>query len=150
MTTSPEITPAASSSADPASEPIRHLRPPVDPATLTWRALRRDAFWQQIPAWQDVDEETFLDHRWQEKHAITSAKKLIGAVRDLVTAVIRVTEAEIVAAMRLIWTRLKQVVEPSAAVPLAACLGDEFKAIDAPRVGLVLSGGNVDLDRLPW
>ena len=70
--------------AGPAVEPIRHLKPPVDPADLTWRKLRRDPFWQQIPAWRDVDEETFLDHRWQEKHAITSGKKLISAVRDLV------------------------------------------------------------------
>ena len=79
MTTTP--VPAADA---PAVEPIRHLKPPVDPATITWRQLRRDAFWQQIPAWRDVEEDTFLDHRWQEKNAITSPKKLIAAVRDLV------------------------------------------------------------------
>lgn len=65
-------------------EPVRHLKPPVDPSTITWRQLRRDAFWQQIPAWGEVEEETFLDHLWQEKNAITSPKKLIAAVRDLV------------------------------------------------------------------
>ncbi len=65
-------------------EPVRHLKPPVDPASITWRQLRRDAFWQQIPAWRDVEEDTFLDHRWQEKNAITNPKKLIAAVRDLV------------------------------------------------------------------
>jgi lysine 2,3-aminomutase len=65
-------------------EPVRHLKPPVDPSTITWRQLRRDAFWQQIPAWSEVEEETFLDHLWQEKNAITSPKKLIAAVRDLV------------------------------------------------------------------
>lgn len=66
--------------------PIRHLKPPVDPSALTWRHPRRDAFWQQIPAWRDVDHETFADFRWQEKHAITSPKKLVEYVRELVSA----------------------------------------------------------------
>ncbi len=76
--------PTAPASAG-AADPIRHLKPPVDPASITWRAPRRDPFWQQIPAWADVDEATFLDHAWQEKHAITKPKALIEAVRDLVT-----------------------------------------------------------------
>ena len=65
-------------------EPVRHLKPPVDPASITWRQLRRDAFWQKIPAWKDVDEETFLQHRWQDKHGVTSVRRLISTVRDLV------------------------------------------------------------------
>ncbi|MEE2779420.1 MAG: KamA family radical SAM protein [Myxococcota bacterium] len=64
---------------------INHLKPQVDPATLEWRDLRRDAFWQRIPAWKDVDEETFLDHRWQDKNAITSPKKLMAVVNELVS-----------------------------------------------------------------
>lgn len=64
-------------------EPIHHLKPAVDPATLTWRQLRRDPFWQQIPAWKDVDEATFLDTAWQEKQAITSSRKLLDTVREL-------------------------------------------------------------------
>lgn len=58
-------------------------------------------------------------------------------------------EADIVAAMRLIWERLKQAVEPSAAVTLAAILRapERFRG---KRVGVILSGGNVDLDTLPW
>jgi threonine dehydratase len=66
-------------------------------------------------------------------------------VRDIVT----VTEAEIVAAMRLIWERTKLVVEPSSAVTLAAVLKQPAR-FRGRRIGLVLSGGNVDLDRLPW
>lgn len=66
-------------------------------------------------------------------------------VRDIVT----VTEAEIVAAMRLIWERMKMVVEPSSTVTLAAVLKEPDRFRDR-RVGLVLSGGNVDLDKLPW
>ena len=66
-----------------------------------------------------------------------------------VAAVIRVEEAAIVAAMRLLWERMKLVVEPSAAVTLAAVLGEPGR-FAGRRVGLILSGGNVDLDRLPW
>lgn len=58
-------------------------------------------------------------------------------------------EAQIVAAMRLIWEKMKIVVEPSGAVPLAALLAAEGN-LRGRRVGLILSGGNVDLDRLPW
>lgn len=72
-------------------------------------------------------------------------------IRDHVEAVITVTEQEIIDAMRYLFGRMKVVVEPSGAVALAAVLTDEFKALpDMPRVGIVLSGGNVDLDRLPW
>jgi threonine dehydratase/serine racemase len=73
-------------------------------------------------------------------------------VRDLVEQVLVVSDEEIVAAMRLVWERMKMVVEPSAAVGLAAVLGESFRKMpDAPEfVIIVLSGGNVDLDRLPW
>ncbi|MFX7674881.1 pyridoxal-phosphate dependent enzyme, partial [Acinetobacter baumannii] len=57
-------------------------------------------------------------------------------------------DAEIVRAMRLIWERLKLVVEPSAAVPLAVVLR-ERERFAGRRVGIVLSGGNLDLDALP-
>ena len=51
--------------------------------------------------------------------------------------------------MRLVWERAKLVVEPSGVVPIAALL--EYPAVFAgQRVGVILSGGNVDLDRLPW
>ena len=59
------------------------------------------------------------------------------------------SEENIVRAMRLLWERMKIVVEPSGAVPLAAVLEhpDHFRD---HRVGLIVSGGNVDLDHLPW
>jgi threonine dehydratase/serine racemase len=72
-------------------------------------------------------------------------------VRDRVERVVTVTDEEIVAAMRLLWERAKLMVEPSSAVAFAAVLTDEFRAIPGlGRVGIVLSGGNVDLDHLPW
>jgi threonine dehydratase len=66
-------------------------------------------------------------------------------VREIVT----VSEEEIAVAMRTVWERMKIVIEPSAAVPLAALLGRRID-LSGKRVGVILSGGNLDLDRLPW
>jgi threonine dehydratase len=65
-----------------------------------------------------------------------------------VDEVVRVGEAEIVAAMRLAWERLKIVIEPSAAVPLAAIASGRLP-VEGLRVGVIFSGGNLDLDGLP-
>ncbi len=73
------------------------------------------------------------------------------ALRELTAGVVTVSEEAIVAAMRTVWERMKIVIEPSAAVPVAALLaGEASPAGPGSRVGLILSGGNVDLDRLPW
>lgn len=66
-------------------------------------------------------------------------------VRDIVT----VEEATIIAAMRTIWETMKIVIEPSSAVVYAAILEGKV-AVANRRVGLILTGGNVDLDALPW
>ena len=53
--------------------------------------------------------------------------------------------------MRLAWERAKLLIEPSAAVAVAAVLAEPFRALTGlERVGVVLSGGNVNLDKLPW
>ena len=68
------------------------------------------------------------------------------------TDVITVTEDEIISAMRLVWERMKLLIEPSAAVGVAVVLSDKFKAIPVQRlsnVGVILCGGNVDLDNIP-
>ncbi|MCG6903325.1 MAG: pyridoxal-phosphate dependent enzyme [Rhodobacter sp.] len=66
-------------------------------------------------------------------------------VADILTA----SDAEIVAAMRLTWARMKAVMEPSSAVPLATILKNKDK-FAGKRVGVIVTGGNVDLDKLPW
>ena len=66
-----------------------------------------------------------------------------------VADVVTVSEAAIVAAMKLLWGALKVIVEPSAAVPHAAILENRL-AVAGQRVGIILTGGNVDLDALPW
>src|SRR5262249_52646926 len=72
-------------------------------------------------------------------------------IRDRVERVITVREEEIIAAMRLAWERAKLLIEPSAAVPVAGARAGEFRALEGGgRVGVVLSGGNVNLDALPW
>jgi len=65
--------------------------------------------------------------------------------------VVTVSEEEIVQAMRLLWERAKLLIEPSSAVAVAAALSEEFKGLNGlKRVGVILSGGNVNLDQLPW
>ncbi|WP_323767012.1 beta-hydroxyaspartate dehydratase BhcB [Marinovum sp.] len=66
-------------------------------------------------------------------------------VSDILTA----SDPEIVAAMKLIWKHLRVVMEPSSAVPLATILKNKER-FAGKRVGVILTGGNVDLDRLPW
>jgi len=79
-------------------------------------------------------------------------------IRDHVAAIVRVADADTVAAMRLCWERAKLLVEPSAAVAVAAALSpallrqglEPSPSSGGGRVGVILSGGNLDLDRLPW
>lgn len=70
---------------------------------------------------------------------------ILNHVEEIVT----VSEASIVSAMKLVWERMKIIIEPSSAVPLAAILEGKI-AVEGKRVGIIISGGNVDLDHLPW
>ena len=70
-------------------------------------------------------------------------------IKENVSGIIRVTEEEIVSAMRLIWERMKIIVEPSSAVTLAALLRDKAN-FSNQKIGIVISGGNVDLANLPF
>jgi threonine dehydratase len=72
-------------------------------------------------------------------------------IRDHVERVFTVSEDQIRQAMRLVWERMKQCIEPSAAVGVAVVLSDDFRAIaDVNKVGVILCGGNVNLDKLYW
>lgn len=70
-------------------------------------------------------------------------------IQEHVDQILRVEEEEIVHAMRLIWERMKIIIEPSCAVPLAAVLRHKELFKDK-KVGIILSGGNVDLGNLPF
>jgi threonine dehydratase len=107
----------------------------------------------------DAARSKAAGHLLTERNPRTIAKGLlIGLgemtwpfVRDLVDDIVLVDDDAIIDAMRLVWERMKLVIEPSAAVAVAAVLKKEFKGRnDLTRVGVVLTGGNVDLDELPW
>ncbi len=66
-------------------------------------------------------------------------------VSDILTA----SEQEIIDAMKITWKYLRVVMEPSSAVPLATVLKNR-DAFAGKRVGIIITGGNVDLDKLPW
>ena len=81
---------------------------------------------------------------------LTSLGTLTFAViRKKVNDVVTVTEENIIEAMRMIWERMKIIVEPSGAVPFAAIVGNRIDC-RSKRVGIILSGGNVDLGKLPF
>jgi threonine dehydratase len=90
-------------------------------------------------------------------HPNTIADGLLTSLGDLTFPIIQrhvkdivlVSEEAIVEAMRCLWERMKILVEPSAAVPLGAILSRRLD-VAGRRAGVILSGGNVDLDRLPW
>jgi len=87
----------------------------------------------------------------------TVADGLLTSLGDLtfpiiqahVQQILTVGEEAIIAAMRHVWERMKIVIEPSAAVPVGALLESKID-LTGERIGVILSGGNVDLDRLPW
>lgn len=77
----------------------------------------------------------------------TLGDKTFPIIRERVKEIITVTDAEIIAAMRLVYERLKIVIEPSCPVPFAAVLKQREK-FAGKNVGIILSGGNVDLEKL--
>ena len=70
-------------------------------------------------------------------------------IQRYVDDIVTVSEEAIISAMRTIWATMKIVIEPSAAVPFAAIQGSKID-LGGKRVGIILTGGNVDLDALPW
>ncbi|MEE9429187.1 MAG: pyridoxal-phosphate dependent enzyme, partial [Paracoccaceae bacterium] len=70
-------------------------------------------------------------------------------VQKHVTDILTTSDPEIIEAMKLIWKRMKIVMEPSSAVPLATILKNK-EIFAGKRVGVIITGGNVDLDALPW
>lgn len=79
----------------------------------------------------------------------TVGDKNFPIIKQLVKGVLVVNDQEIIEAMRLIWERMKIIIEPSCAVPFAALLKNKEK-FTGKKVGIILSGGNVDLAKLPF
>jgi threonine dehydratase len=70
-------------------------------------------------------------------------------IRDHVFDIITVTDNQIIEAMKLVWERMKIIIEPSSAVPVAVALSSK-KIMEDRKVGIILSGGNIDLNKIPW
>lgn len=79
----------------------------------------------------------------------TLGKRTFPVIQELVDDIITVPESAIRAGLRLVMERAKLVIEPSAAVGIAAALSDSLQARGHRRIGVVLCGGNLDLDALP-
>ncbi len=72
-------------------------------------------------------------------------------LKDHLEAIYTVTDDEVINAMRLIWERMKIIIEPSSATAVAVALKSEFKALEGlEKVGIILTGGNVELSKLPF
>ena len=70
-------------------------------------------------------------------------------IRNEIKSIIRITEEEIIESMKIIWERLKVICEPSCSLPLAAVLKNK-ETFRNKKVGIIISGGNVDLNNLPF
>lgn len=80
----------------------------------------------------------------------TSLSELTFAcIKTHVDEIVTVSEQEIIDAMRFIWERMKIIIEPSSAVPAAAIFSGKID-VEGKKAGLILTGGNIDLDHLPW
>jgi threonine dehydratase len=77
-------------------------------------------------------------------------------IRKHVHQIVTVSEESIIRAMRFVWERMKIIIEPSSAVPVAALLDCAQKKepsgflMPGDRIGVIISGGNIDLSKLPW
>ena len=75
--------------------------------------------------------------------------KTFPVIQNLVDDIIPIGEEDIINALRMIWERLKTIVEPSCSIALALIINNK-QLFEGRNVGLIMSGGNLDLDNLPW
>jgi threonine dehydratase len=124
---------------------IKALRPEVE--VIAAEPAGADDAFRSFGLGRRVPQE---DPRTIADGLLTSLGELNYAIiREKVDTIVTVEDETIVEAMRLQWTRLKTLVEPSGAVTFAAIL-EHPERFRGRRVACVISGGNVDLDNLPW
>ena len=75
--------------------------------------------------------------------------KTFPVIQNLVDDIIPIAEEDIINSLRMIWERLKIIVEPSCSIALALIINNK-QLFEGRNVGLIMSGGNLDLDNLPW
>ncbi len=109
----------------------------------------------------EVANDAYLSFKTGKLHPVQSTNTVADGLRtslseltfsciqEHVDDIVTVTEQEIIDAMRFIWERMKIIIEPSCAVPVAAVFNGKVD-IQNKRAGIIISGGNMDLDSLPW
>lgn len=73
-----------------------------------------------------------------------------ACLQEHLHSIVTVSEEEITDAMRYIWERMNIIIEASCAVPVAALFNNKIKNASGKKIGIIITGGNVDLDHLPW
>ncbi len=104
-------------------------------------------------AWQSIQQDTIAPATGKATIAdgltVSLGDLTYPIIKEEVTGILTVAEEDIIAAMRLVWERMKIIIEPSSAVPLAALIKNAELFI-GKKVGIIISGGNVDLTQLPF
>ncbi|MDZ7659304.1 threonine/serine dehydratase [Fodinibius sp.] len=109
----------------------------------------------------EVANDAYLSFKTGERHPVQSTDTVADGLRTSLSEltfnciqqhvddIVTVTEDEIIEAMRFIWERMKIIIEPSCAVPVAAVFNGKVDVSDK-KAGIIITGGNIDLDHLPW
>lgn len=109
----------------------------------------------------EVANDAYLSFKSGKRYPVQSTDTVADGLRtslsDLtfsciqkhVDEIVTVSEQEIIEAMRFIWERMKIIIEPSSAVPAAALFNGKI-TLNGKKAGIIISGGNIDLDELPW
>jgi threonine dehydratase len=109
----------------------------------------------------EVANDAYLSFKTGKRHPVQSTDTVADGLRtslseltfaciqEHVDEIVTVTEEEIIDAMRFIWERMKIIIEPSCAVPAAAVFNGKVD-IQGKSAGIIITGGNIDLDHLPW
>lgn len=109
----------------------------------------------------EVANDAYLSFKTGKRHPVQSTDTVADGLRTSLSEltfsciqkhvddVVTVTEDEIIEAMRFIWERMKIIIEPSCAVPAAAVFNGKVD-VAGKKAGIIITGGNIDLDHLPW
>ena len=109
----------------------------------------------------EVANDAYLSFKTGKRHPVQSTDTVADGLRTSlseltfaciqkhVDEIVTVSEEEIIDAMRFIWERMKIIIEPSCAVPAAAVFSGKVD-VSGKKAGIIITGGNIDLDRLPW
>ncbi|QDZ03141.2 pyridoxal-phosphate dependent enzyme [Nitratireductor mangrovi] len=121
----------------------------IAPDTKVYAAEPKNAddAWRSLKAGHIIEDDA--PQTVADGLKVSLRERTFHFVSSYVTDILLVSEEEIVSAMRLVWQRMKIVIEPSSAVAVAAVLKNPG-LFAGRRVGVILTGGNVDLDKLPW